>query len=118
MFQSIVFTNHLQLGHYDEAYHTLINNSEFSRRKDCLRQLVICLFQQKRLDLLMRFPYIRLQDDLEEIIESRARSMAIEGNQYYDFLYAFHVTKENMRKGIIISNQLSRTIQFNLLNHF
>lgn len=102
MFQSIVFTNHLQLEHYDEAYHALIDNAESSRRKDCLRQLVVCLFQQKRLDLLMRFPYIRLQDELEEIIESRARSMAIEDNQYYNFLYAFHVTKENLRKGLYI----------------
>lgn len=99
MFQSIVFANHLALGHYDEAYYALIDNAQSSRRKDCLRQLVICLFQQKRLDLLMRFPYVRLHDELEEIIESRARSMAVEGNRYYDFLFAFHVTQENMRKG-------------------
>lgn len=98
MFQSIVFTNHLQLEHYDEAYHALVDNAESSRRKDCLRQLVVCLFQQKRLDLLMQFPYIRLQDELEEIVESRARSIGIESNPYYDFLYAFHVTKDNMRK--------------------
>lgn len=102
MFQSIVFTNHLQLEHYDEAYHALIDNAESSRRKDCLRQLVVCLFQQKRLDLLMRFPYIRLQDELEEIVESRARSIGIESNPYYDFLYAFHVTKDNMRKAASI----------------
>lgn len=99
MFQSIVFTNHLQLEHYDEAYHALIDNSEPSRRKDCLRLLVVCLFQQKRSDLLMKYPYIRLQDDLEDIVESRARSMAIERNHYYEFLYAFHVMKGNMRKG-------------------
>lgn len=99
MFQSIVFTNHLQLEHYDEAYHALIDNSEPSRRKDCLRLLVVRLFQQNRSDLLMKFPYIRLQDDLEDIVESRARSMAIERNHYYEFLYAFHVTKGNLRKG-------------------
>ncbi|XP_037026302.1 nuclear pore complex protein Nup160 homolog isoform X2 [Bradysia coprophila] len=98
MFQSIVFTNHLQLEHYDEAYHALIDNSEPSRRKDCLRLLVVCLFQQNRSDLLMKYPYIRLQDDLEDIVESRARSMAIERNHYYEFLYAFHVTKGNFRK--------------------
>lgn len=102
MFQSIVFANHLHLEHYDEAYHALIDNAESSRRKDCLRQLIVCLFQQKRLDLLMRFPYIRLQDELEEIVESRARSIAIEANPYYNFLYAFHVTKDNMRKAASI----------------
>lgn len=99
MFQSIVFANHLKLEHYTEAYHSLIDNVEASHRKDCLRKLVVCLFEEKRLDLLMQFPYIRLQDDLEDIVESRARFMSIEDNAYYDFLYSFHVTKGNMRKG-------------------
>lgn len=102
MFQSIVFANHLQLEHYDEAYHALIDNAEPARRKDCLRQLVCCLFQQRRLDLLMRFPYVRLQDELEEIVEARARAARIQANPYYDFLYAFHVTKGNMRRAATV----------------
>lgn len=98
MFQSIVFANHLALEHYEEAYDSLVHNAEASRRKDCLRQLVVCLFQEKRLDILMGFPYIGQQDELENIIESRARSVMVEDNNHYDFLYAFHVTKGNMRK--------------------
>lgn len=98
MFQSIVFTSHLSLEHYTEAYHSLIGNAEPSRRKDCLRQLVVCLFEKRRLDLLMNFPYLGLQDELENIIASRARSMSIDGNNYYDFLHAFYISKSNMRK--------------------
>lgn len=98
MFQSIVFTNHLGLEHYEEAYHSLIANTDASRRKDCLRQLVVCLFEKRRLDLLMKFPYLGLQEVLESIIESRARSIAIEENIYYDFLYAFYISKSTMRK--------------------
>lgn len=101
MFQSIVFSNHLSLEHYEEAYHSLIANTEPSRRKDCLRQLVVCLFEKKRLDLLMKFPYLGLQEELENIIESRARSMAIEENIYYDFLYAFYISKSTMRKAAL-----------------
>lgn len=71
MFQSIVFNNHLQLGHYVEAYTALVNNADISRRKDCLRQLVITLFQNKCLPLLMQFSYIGLQDEFESIVESR-----------------------------------------------
>lgn len=99
MFQSIVFANHLLLEHFDEAYHSLVSNVESSRRKDCLRHLVVCLFQQKRLDLLMQFPYKDLQEELENIVESRARSMPIEDNDHYDFLYSFYVAGGNMRKG-------------------
>lgn len=102
MFQSIIFANHLNLEHFTEAYHSLIGNAESSRRKDCLRQLVVRLFEKQRLDLLMKFPYLGLQDELENIIESRARSMSIDNNCYYDFLYAFHVSKSNMRKAASI----------------
>lgn len=102
MFQSIVFANHLSLEHYEEAYHSLIANTEPSRRKDCLRQLVVCLFEKQRLDLLMKFPYLGLQEELETIIESRARSMAIENNIYYDFLYAFYISKSTMRKAAAV----------------
>lgn len=100
MFQSIVFNNHLQLEHYEEAYHSLIYNAELSRRKDCLRQLVVTLFNRKRLDLLMHFPYVGLHEEFENIVESRARSLVIDQNEVYDFLYAFHVNNGNMRKGL------------------
>jgi len=99
MFQSIVFNNHLQLGNYEEAYHALVYNADTSRRKDCLRQLVIVLFQCKRFDLLMQLPYNCLQEEFENIVESRARSLSIDQNEVYNFLYAFHANKGNMRKG-------------------
>lgn len=102
MFHSIVFTNYLELEHYQDAYHALIDNTDESRRRDCLRQLVVRLFERRRIDLLMNFPYIGLHDDLESIVESRARSMAIENNAYYDFLYAFHVSKSGMRRAAAI----------------
>ena len=37
-------------------------------------------------------------DDLEHIIEERARSVDLNSNRYYDFLYSFHVSKDNYRK--------------------
>lgn len=104
MFQSIVFNNHLQLEHYEEAYHSLIYNAELSRRKDCLRQLVITLFGRKRYDLLMHFPYVGLHEEFENIVESRARSQSMDQNDIYDFLYAFHVNNGNMRKGKMYKN--------------
>lgn len=98
MFQSIVFMNQLKLEHYEEAYDSMVNNVEEQRRKEGLRQLVVCLFQKKRLDLLMHFPYVGLEEEFERIVEQRARSMGVEDNVHYKFLYAHHVAKENMRK--------------------
>lgn len=111
MFQSIVFMNQLKLEHYEEAYDSLINNVEEQRRKEGLRQLVVSLFQKKRLDLLMHFPYVGLQAEFEHIVEQRARSMGVEDNVHYKFLYAHHVTKENMRKAAFCMYEQAMRLQ-------
>ena len=76
----------------------MVSNPDQSRRKDSLRQFVVTLFERKQLRQLAAYPYIDMFDDLEMIIESRARSVDLKVNNYYDFLYSFHVTKENYRK--------------------
>ncbi|KAH8416814.1 hypothetical protein KR222_005997, partial [Zaprionus bogoriensis] len=111
MFQSIVFNNHLQLQHYEEAYHALVYNADTSRRKDCLRQLVITLFECKRFDLLIQLPYNNLQEEFESIVESRARSLSIDQNQVYNFLYSFHTNKGNMRKAAIVMYEQAMRLQ-------
>lgn len=106
MFQSILFNNYMYLNHYEEAYHTLINNCEPERKKDCLRQLICTLIGQKRFDILLQLPLVGLEDDVQNIIETRARSMPMQidhhrgltATTHYDFLYSFQIRKEKMRK--------------------
>ncbi|CAK9826764.1 Nuclear pore complex protein Nup160 homolog [Anthophora retusa] len=95
---SIVFTQHLNLGHHTEAYNCLNSNPDAARRVDCLRQLVVTLFERKKLIDLILFPYVDMYEDLERIVEGRARSVDLMENNYYNFLYSFHINKENMRK--------------------
>ena len=38
---------------------------------------------------MARYPYIDMLDDVESIIESRARSADLSVNNYYDFLYRY-----------------------------
>ncbi len=94
----ILFSQHLKLGHNDEAYDVMIGNPDVSRRKDSLRQFVVTLFERRQLRQLAGYPFIDLFDDLEHIVEERARSVDLNVNNYYDFLYSFHVMKENYRK--------------------
>lgn len=96
---SIIFAQHLSLGHHTEAYHCLSANPDAARRVDCLRQLVVTLFERKLLIDLINFPYVDMYEDLERIVEGRARSVDLMENNYYNFLYSFHVNKQNMRKG-------------------
>ncbi|XP_046422018.1 nuclear pore complex protein Nup160 homolog [Neodiprion fabricii] len=95
---SIVFRQHLNLEHHTEAYHWLNSNPDPSRKVDCLRQLVATLFERNKLLELVTFPYVEMYEDLERIIEGRARSMDLMENNYYNFLYSFHINKGNMRK--------------------
>jgi len=96
---SIMFAEHLSLGYHMEAYRCLNANPDAARRVDCLRQLVSTLFEKKLLIDLISFPYVDMYDDLERIVEGRARSVDLMENNYYNFLYSFHVNKRNMRKG-------------------
>ncbi|XP_015116338.1 nuclear pore complex protein Nup160 homolog [Diachasma alloeum] len=95
---SIIFTQHLNLGHHREAYHCLNSNPDAARRSDCLRQLVVTLFERKKLIDLVSFPYVDMYEDLERIVMGRARSVDLMENNYYNFLYSFHINKGNMRK--------------------
>lgn len=97
---SIVFVQHLNLGHHTKAYNCLNSNPDAARRVDCLRQLVVTLFERKKLIDLISFPYVDMYEDLERIVEGRARSVDLMENNYYNFLYSFHINKGNMRKGI------------------
>ncbi|XP_023245481.1 nuclear pore complex protein Nup160 homolog [Copidosoma floridanum] len=97
-YYSIIFTQHLGLQHYTEAYNYLNTNPDIERRVDCLRQLVVTLFNYKKLLDLLAFPYVDMYQDLERIMQDRGRSTEVTANSYYDFLYGFHINTGNMRK--------------------
>ncbi|XP_066602662.1 nuclear pore complex protein Nup160 homolog [Prorops nasuta] len=98
MLHSIVFTQHLNLGHHAEAYNWLNSNPDGARKVDCLRLLVVTMFERKKLLDLVTFPYVDMYEDLERIVEGRARSVDLMENNYYNFLYSFHINKGNKRK--------------------
>jgi nuclear pore complex protein Nup160 len=77
----------------------MVANPDQTRRKDSLRQFIVTLFERKQLKQLASYPYIDMFEELEHIIEARARSVDLSVNNYYDFLYSFHISKENFRKG-------------------
>ncbi|XP_058462385.1 nuclear pore complex protein Nup160 homolog [Malaya genurostris] len=111
MFQSIDFSSHMELGHYEEAYHALVYNCEPTRKKDCLRQLVWRLFQAKKFNILIDLPYYGLEMDFQNIMEMHARSVEITENSHYDFLYSYFILKGNMRKAALISYEKAMRCQ-------
>ncbi|XP_061497808.1 nuclear pore complex protein Nup160 homolog isoform X2 [Anopheles gambiae] len=119
MFQSIEFSCHVDLGHYEEAYNTLIKNCEPARKKDCLRQLVCLLFAVRRLDILLDLPYYGLEEEFTSIVGMSARSADISDCIQYDFLYSFYMNKKNLRRSAIISYEecMRNCFECSSLNH-
>lgn len=93
-----IFKHHLDLGHNSEAYEALTQNPDSSMQLDCLRQLVVVLCERSQLQDLVQFPYTNLHDEVVGIIESRARGLDLLTHNYYELLYAFHITRHNYRK--------------------
>ncbi|XP_055957883.1 nuclear pore complex protein Nup160 [Patella vulgata] len=92
------FKYHLELNHNEEAYSAMIGNPEPSRRKDCLRQLLIVLCERGDLQTLVDFPFVDLNEEVVNILESRARSVDLTTHNYYNLLYSYHVDRNNYRK--------------------
>ncbi|XP_063612781.1 nuclear pore complex protein Nup160-like, partial [Penaeus indicus] len=95
---SVIFKHHLELQHHDEAFTALLACPDQHRRRNCLRQLIVSLHERKCLTTLVNYQYGSLEADVINILESRARSADILVNNYYDLLYAFHISKHNYKK--------------------
>lgn len=98
MLWSVIFKNHMELEHYNEAYAAIIHNSDRIRRHDCLRYFIITLCERGLFQDICSYPYVNLEEEVVNIIEIRARTMDITVNKYYDLLYSYHVMKNDYRK--------------------
>lgn len=90
---SILFKHQLALGHFEKAYHVLIQNPDVERQKDNLRDLVKTLLDKKQLHTLINFEYTGNEDLFCSILHTRAQATDSINNMYYDFLYAFHMKR-------------------------
>ncbi|XP_069941097.1 nuclear pore complex protein Nup160-like isoform X2 [Cherax quadricarinatus] len=99
---SVVFKHHLELHHHDEAFTALLACPDQHRRRNCLRQLIVSLHDRKCLTTLVGYQYGSLESDVITILENRARSADILVNNYYDLLYAFHISKHNYKKAAYV----------------
>ncbi|XP_063240290.1 nuclear pore complex protein Nup160 homolog [Bacillus rossius redtenbacheri] len=99
--KSVLFGQYLQLRRWREAYEAMSTNPDPERRDSHLRQLVLRLFDQERLDLLLEFcmqGVQETQDKVEAIVRRRARTLAAPNNPLYRFLLALHLEQGSPRR--------------------
>lgn len=68
-------------------------NPDKNRKTDNLRDLVTSLLDQKKLDILQGFCYGNMEQQLRDILLTRARATDAIDNVYYDFLYSYEISK-------------------------
>ncbi|KFM78723.1 Nuclear pore complex protein Nup160, partial [Stegodyphus mimosarum] len=108
IFYSVLFKHHLNLGHSTEAFSTLIKNPDSSRRKDCLRQLIVKLCEEKQFQKIIEFNYLAYEEEVIAILESRARcSDLCHNTSFYGILYALHVHHKKYRKAAAAMYELA-----------
>ncbi|CAH3152521.1 unnamed protein product [Pocillopora meandrina] len=95
---SNIFKHHLELRHNDLAYEALTANPDPVRRRVCLHKLMVTLYEGGQTQELVEYPFVNLQNEFIDIIESHARTVDITTHSFYDLLYAFHVFRGNYRK--------------------
>uniref|UniRef100_S4RMH8 Nuclear pore complex protein Nup160 n=1 Tax=Petromyzon marinus TaxID=7757 RepID=S4RMH8_PETMA len=96
--QTRIFRQHLELGHYAEAFQCMMANVDTADRKNCLRALTVRLLERSQLYEIVSLPFEDLEGEVVGILEERARSMDLLSHNTYELLYAFHVRRKNLRK--------------------
>lgn len=108
IFYSVLFKHHLNLGHSEEAFSTLIKNPDSSRRKDCLRQLIVYLCEKKQFQKIIDLSYLAYEEEVIGILESRARCSDLSRNtSFYGILYALHIHHKKFRKAASVMYELA-----------
>ncbi|XP_050293240.1 nuclear pore complex protein Nup160 homolog [Anthonomus grandis grandis] len=90
---SIKFKHHLALRHYRKAFYTLEANPDMERKKDNLRDLVKTLLDERKFDVLLSFTYADMDELFTNILLTRARATDALDNVFYDFLYAYQISR-------------------------
>eukprot|EP00794_Sanderia_malayensis_P016776 gene16776-18471_t len=98
MLWSNIFKCHMQLGQNKEAYQAIICNPDNLRRRNCLHNFIITLCERGEIKEICEFSYSSMEDEVISIIETRARTVDITVNEYYDLLYAFHIFRSDHRR--------------------
>lgn len=108
IFYSVLFKHYLNLGHSEKAFATLIKNPDPSRKKDCLRQLIVYLCEKKHFQKIIELSYLAFEEEIISILESRARCSDLTRNtSFYGILYALHIHHKKFRKAASVMYELA-----------
>ncbi|KAF2019028.1 hypothetical protein BU24DRAFT_364414 [Aaosphaeria arxii CBS 175.79] len=94
-----LFTASVQTSRFDEAYTALTRHTNSALRFSDLRKLVKVMIQQDQTQALLKFPFVGLVDDVDNILTDLCHNTLnlSSGPPYYEILYAFRISRNNFR---------------------
>ncbi|KAH9817318.1 nucleoporin Nup120/160-domain-containing protein [Melampsora americana] len=93
-----MFKGFVNLRMWEDAYQALVSVPSTEVKHNCLRTLVSSMCEANEIDQLLRFSFLGLQNEFERTISFRARnSDPMSTPNYYQVLYAYHITKGDYR---------------------
>ena len=121
---SNIFKYTLEMGQYGKAYSAIIANPDSHRKKDCLSRFVVVLCERQELETLCQLPYIGMQQDVENALLWKARTVDVEMMidedahlNYYNFLYAFHTHRGNYRQASAVMLEFGQRLSLESTSH-
>jgi nuclear pore complex protein Nup160 len=108
-----IFLYRLGLDQYESAYDVMVMNPDVQRRRDCLRQFIVRLYENNCASKLLSFTFSDFSDEFVNIIESKARSCdlsSISGCGYYELLYSYYAKIGNFRRAATIMYEYARRL--------
>jgi tetratricopeptide (TPR) repeat protein len=95
---SVLFKSYMDLDYYDKAHLAMVSNFDVEWKRTCLKHFISELCNKSKHDLLVRFDYDDLFQDVIDILYKRAQSSDLRSHDYYRLLYALHLKNKDYRK--------------------
>jgi nuclear pore complex protein Nup160 len=96
---SNIFKHSLIIKDHTLSYHSILNNPDQIKAKECLRHFITILVEWEWFDVICQYMYHMYEEEVESVLLAMARSSDPFTSPYYDILYSFHMERSNYWKG-------------------
>ncbi|PSN73057.1 hypothetical protein BS50DRAFT_568643 [Corynespora cassiicola Philippines] len=94
-----LFTASMQTSRFDEAYSAMTRHSDIALKHAALQKLVESMVKQGQTEILLKFPFVGLADEVDAILASLCHKTLnlASGPAYHQILYSFRISRNDFR---------------------
>ena len=88
----------MDLEYYDKAHIAMVSNFDMEWKRTCLKNFISELCNKNKTDILVKFDYGDMLQDVINILYKRAQASDLRSHDYYRLLYALHIKNKDYKK--------------------